>query len=155
MIQSLLNLILKEATFGQLQLGIVFIRFLLGIIMMLHGIPKVMGGVPKWQWLGNTMQNFGIYFWPVAWGLLAACVETFGGFAFAIGMGTRLFAFLLALQMLVALIYHLSKGDDFTSYSHALSLLIVFIGFVAIGGGYYSVDSYLRKNLISSRSYDQ
>ena len=148
MIQSLMNFFLKEATFTQLNFGIAILRVGLGIIMMIHGIPKIMGGVPKWQWLGNTMNNFGIYFWPIAWGLLAASVETFGGFAFAIGLGTRFIALLLSLQMLVALVYHLSKGDDFTTYSHALSLLIVFIGFVAIGGGYYSVDSYLRKNLI-------
>ena len=148
MIQSLMSLFVKEATFTQVNFGIAIVRVGLGIIMMIHGIPKIMGGVPKWQWLGNTMNNFGIYFWPIAWGLLAASVETFGGFSFAIGLGTRFIALLLSLQMLVALVYHLSKGDDFTTYSHALSLMIVFIGFVAIGGGYYSVDSYLRKNLI-------
>ncbi|OGB97202.1 hypothetical protein A3F06_02325 [candidate division TM6 bacterium RIFCSPHIGHO2_12_FULL_36_22] len=125
-------------------LGITIIRIGLGIIFIRHGFPKIMKGVPEWQWLGEQMGNLGIHFLPVFWGFMAACTESFGGIALVIGFCTRFFALLLAFVMLVAIVMHITKGDPWGYVSHPLSLIVVFIGLAVAGGGLFAVDNWLK-----------
>ncbi len=121
--------------------GLLIIRLGLGIAMMLHGWPKITGGMALWGQLGLAMGNFGITFAPVAWGLAAACTEFFGGLLLAIGLCFRLSAFILVIQMTVATVFHVSAGDGFPVFSHALELGLVFLGLLFTGPGQYSLDS--------------
>lgn len=124
-----------------LDFGLLFMRIGLGIIFMAHGLPKLTGGMQSWHWLGSQMALFGIQFFPVLWGFLAAFVEFFGGILLILGIGMRYTAFLLLCVMLVATAYHINKGDAFSVYSHPLSLAIVFIGFLFTGPGVYTISS--------------
>jgi putative oxidoreductase len=115
-------------TNGLYDSGLLIIRVGLGIIFVIHGYPKIVGGPQSWLWLGSNMENLGIYSAPLLWGFIAACTEFFGGILLITGFFTRIVCFFLVFQMLVALLYHLNKGDGFMIYSHPLSLMIVFIG---------------------------
>ncbi len=122
------------------QWGLCIIRIGIGALMVGHGFPKIIGGVSKWEWLGQTMGNLGIHFWPVLWGFMAACTEFFGGFSLILGLGTRIACIPLTFTMIVAFIMHLANNDSFSVYSHALTLIVIFIGLFVIGSGTHSLD---------------
>lgn len=124
-----------------LHLGWLILRFGIGISIFLHGLPKITGGVETWSMIGSTMSNFGINFGHTFWGFLAAFAESVGGILFALGLFFRPAALMLAGTMFVALFTHLSSGDNFMVYGHALDLLIVFAGSILIGSGKYSIDT--------------
>ena|SRR3990167_5034708 len=124
-------------------LGLLVLRVGIGLIFIMHGYPKLMGGQEKWLWLGNQMVYLGITFAPTVWGFLAAAAECIGGGMLVLGLGTRLAAFLMACVMIVAIVMHITIGDLFTVYSHPLAILIVFVSLFISGAGAYSVDNVL------------
>lgn len=129
-----------------MDLGLLILRLGIGISMFMHGLPKLTGGVDVWTGLGSTMSVVGINFAPAFWGFMAAFSEAIGGLLFAIGFLHRPAALLLIGTMSVALFMHVSNGDDFSKYSHAMELLIVFVATFVSGPGKYSVDAkYLRR----------
>ena len=130
-----------------LQLGWLSLRAGIGISIMLHGIPKLTGGVETWTYIGGSMSIFGITFAPAFWGFLAAVAEAIGGALFALGLLFRPAALMLTGTMVVALATHLAAGDNFMVFGHALDLLIVFVGAVLIGAGKYSLDAKLLPKL--------
>lgn len=140
---NILNYIFEQPSSNSINLALTFMRIGIGIIMILHGWPKITGGIETWKFLGSAMGNLGIHFLPVMWGFLAACTEFFGGIALTLGLGTRIAAIFLTIMMLVALVMHIKKGDPFTIYSHALALIVIFITFTFIGSGKYSLDNYI------------
>lgn len=127
-----------------LEIGFTFIRVAIGCICVLHGWGKLVGGYDSWQWMGSQMANLGITFWPTFWGFLAMVAELGGGICLVLGLGTRLASAALAFTMLVAMLYHITKGDTFNNiWSHAFALFVIFIGFCITGSGVYSLDEYL------------
>ncbi|WP_353181454.1 DoxX family protein [Parapedobacter lycopersici] len=120
--------------------GLLLIRLGLGIMFIVHGYPKLMGGPAYWEGVGQAMQHIGIHFLPVVWGLLAAIVETGGGICLIIGLFFRPAAILLAFTMLMATLHHLKSGDGLMTASHAIEMGIVFLGLAFVGPGKYSVD---------------
>ncbi len=120
--------------------GLLIIRAGLGIMFIYHGYPKLMGGVQSWEGLGQATKYAGIHFWPVVWGLLAALTEVFGGFLLIIGLAFRPACILLVINLIVATLSHIGKGDGLTGASHAIEDAIVFAGLLFIGPGKYSVD---------------
>ncbi|MXV13990.1 DoxX family protein [Hufsiella ginkgonis] len=120
--------------------GILLIRVGLGIMFIIHGLPKLQGGPEMWAKIGLSMKNLHITFFPVVWGFLAAATETFGGVLFLLGLVFRPVCILLAFTMLVAVLNHLSQGQGISGASHAIEDGIVFLGFLFIGPGKYSID---------------
>ena len=127
-----------------LEIGYTFIRVAVGLIFMVHGWGKLSGGIATWQWMGSQMAHFGITFWPTVWGFLGMLAELGGGFCLVLGLGTRFAAAALVFMMTVALSYHITKGDTFNDvWSHAFTMLFIFIGLCIAGSGSYSLDHYL------------
>ena len=124
-------------------LGILILRLGIGTLFIMHGYPKIMGGIEKWTWLGSQLHYFGITFAPVFFGLAASLAEFCGGIALVLGLGTRIAAFFMADVMVVAITMHLKTGDAFTVYSHPMALLTVFISLLIMGAGRYSLDHRL------------
>jgi putative oxidoreductase len=120
--------------------GLLIIRLGLGAMFILHGYPKLLGGPDSWTSIGGAMQNIGIKFFPIFWGLMAALTETLGGFLLIIGLAFRPACLLLFFTMGIATLMHFSKGDDINVASHAIEAGIVFLGLMFIGPGKYSVD---------------
>lgn len=128
-------------------LGILILRIGIGFMFINHGWPKISGGVETWKGLGMTMDNFGISFLPEAWGFLSAIAEFGGGILFAVGLFFRPVALMMALNMAVAVSFHLmSQGQTFMQASQPIELLIIFVSAFFIGPGKLSLD-----NLFSSK----
>lgn len=120
--------------------GLLIMRAGLGVMMMLHGYPKLLGGPEKWEAVGSSMKHLGITFAPAVWGLLAAATETFGGFLILIGLAFRPVSLLLTFTMIVAALTHLKTSANYMDASHAIEVGLVFFGLAFIGPGRFSVD---------------
>ena len=125
-------------------IGLLVLRIGIGLMFMVHGAPKLLGGVEKWGQLGAAMAALGIEFAPAFWGFMAAISEFFGGVCLILGVVFRPACILLTITMLVAAISHLSRGDGLGGASHAIELGIVFLSLILIGAGKYSLDEKLR-----------
>ena len=115
-------------------------RIGLGIMMMLHGYPKLLAGAEKWEAVGSSMKYLGITFAPTLWGLLAATTETFGGFLIVIGLAFRPVCILLTFTMVVAATMYLKSSANYMDASQAIEVGFVFFGLIFIGPGKYSID---------------
>jgi len=124
-----------------MNISLLVLRVGIGIVMMIHGIPKLMAGPDLWEKLGMAMGAFGINFAPTFWGFMAGFSEGIGGLFLILGLGVRVFAALLSFTMIVAVMMHFGKGDSFQVYSHALSLAIVFLSLLVSGGGCCSIGA--------------
>ena len=124
-------------------LGLLLLRVGLSVMFMLHGYPKLMGGPAAWAGIGGVMGTVGLSFAPAFWGLLAALAEFGGGLLLGLGLGFRLACFGLLVTMAMATVMHLSKGEGFSAYSHALESAFVFLGLLLAGPGRYSLDKRL------------
>jgi putative oxidoreductase len=121
--------------------GLLIMRVGLGIMMMIHGLPKLMGGPKAWAAVGSAMGNLGIPFYPKFWGFMAAVTETVGGILLSIGIFYRPVCLLLMFVMIVATLKHYRSGDRFMDKtSRPLELAFAFFGMAFVGPGRFSVD---------------
>jgi putative oxidoreductase len=109
-------------------------------MMMMHGYPKLSGGVEKWTKLGTSIEVIGIHFVPIFWGFMAAITESVGGLFMLLGLFFRPTMFFLLFTMIVATAKHLSGGDTIMDASHAIELGVLFLSLFIIGPGKYSID---------------
>lgn len=112
----------------------------LGIMMIIHGLPKITGGPATWEKLGHSMSTLHINFVPTFWGFMCAITETVGGLFCILGLWFRLVALLMVFNFIVAAAHHFAAGDGVKGASHALELVFAFSGLVFLGPGLYSVD---------------
>jgi putative oxidoreductase len=121
----------------QIATGLLILRIGIGIAFMVHGFPKLfMGGALG---LSKGLAATGIPGGVVA-AYLAALAEFFGGMALVAGLLFRPTTMVLGFTMLVALIFHLRRGDSFIAYSHAIESGILFVALTITGPGRFSVD---------------
>ena len=132
------------ALFSQLgnykNFGLLIMRVGLGVMMFAHGLPKLTGGIPKWESLGNNMAHLHIHFLPVAWGFMSAVTETIGGLLCVLGLWFRLISLLMVFNFTVAIISLFAGGGNIHDASEAIELAVVFAGLLFLGAGSYSVD---------------
>ena len=121
-------------------LGLLIIRIGLGAMFIYHGVPKLAGGPEHWEKIGSAMKAVGIGFAPAFWGFMAAATETFGGLLLVIGLAFRPVCVLLVINLMVAALMHLGKGDGLQGAAHAIEDAIMFLGLLFIGPGVYSID---------------
>ena len=63
-----------------IDIALLILRVGIGIMFILHGYPKMMGGMEKWILLGSYgMSSLGIDYFPAFWGFMSAFSEFFGG----------------------------------------------------------------------------
>jgi putative oxidoreductase len=123
-----------------IDLGLLLLRLGFGIAFIFHGYPKLfMGGAAG---LAKGLAAAGIPGGVLA-AYLAGMAEFFGGIALILGIFFRPATLVMAFTMLIALIYHLSKGDSFVKYSHALESGILFLALIFTGPGRFSFDKKL------------
>lgn len=122
------------------------VRVVFGVIMILHGWPKLMvAGVDRVG--ANFVNNYGLPSWFAYFAIL---FEVFGGAALVFGLFTRFFGAALAIELLIAMFAaHFAKGFSVGGGGYEY---VMFLGFVAFfiairGGGQYSVDAKLGKEL--------
>ena len=125
-------------------IGLLILRIGLGVMFLIHGGPKLFGGPEKWGKIGMAMANLGIGFMPTFWGFMAAISEFFGGICLILGLFFRPACILLTLTMIVAALSHFGRGEGLGGASHAIEVGIVFLSFILIGAGKYSLDETLN-----------
>jgi putative oxidoreductase len=129
------------------ELSFALLRVVTGIILFVHGWGKVTGaglnGVAGY--MGKIGLQPGIVF-----ASSAMFLETIGAICLAVGLFTRFFAAALAIELLIALVtVHLAKGFGVGGggYEYVLLLGIVCFAIALRGGGPYSVDAKIGKEL--------
>ena len=125
--------------------GLLLLRVGIGIMFMIHGYPKLIGGPEVWAKIGGVLSTLGIGFAPTLMGFMAAISEFIGGLLLILGLFTRPACFFLFSTMVVATSMHINNGDSFGRYSHALEAVILFLSFIFIGPGEISLDEKFSK----------
>lgn len=121
-------------------IGLLFLRVGIGVMMIFHGWPKLAGGLPGWEKLGGAIGVLGIHFLPWLWGFLSAMTETVGGLLLVLGAAFRPAALLLTFNFIVATTMVYKTKGDFLDWSRPAEMLILFFSLIFIGAGKYSVD---------------
>jgi putative oxidoreductase len=123
------------------------VRVVIGYIMFMHGSAKVIG--PGFAGVGGMMAKNNL----VPGGAFAGAamfLETVGAVCIIVGLFTRFFAAALAIEMGIAfLVVHMSKGfaAGQGGFEYVLLLGIVLFAIAIRGGGPYSVDRMMGKEL--------
>lgn len=132
------------ALFSQLgnyrNFGLLVLRVGLGVMMFMHGLPKLTGGPEKWESLGQNMGQLHIHFMPVIWGFMSAVTESIGGIFLVLGLWFRLICVLMVINFIVAILTLFASGKGLMGASEAIELAFVFFGLIFLGAGTLSVD---------------
>lgn len=129
------------------------LRAAFGLTIVTHGVPKLLGmshGSMADPMAGsiNLMTNvLNLPFAPQL-AMFVALLETFGGLAVAAGLGTRLFAPMLAVQMIFISV---ALGPTYPWIDRGIEYPLI-LGFIALlislhGGGAWSVDRRIGREL--------
>jgi putative oxidoreductase len=124
-----------------------FVRIVVGIMFLMHVSTKFKLGADAVA--ANVFAKNGLE--PaMIWAYVVMFIELVGGVCLIIGLFTRFVAAVLAIEMLIALVFvHLPKGYAAGGGGYEYVLLIGAVCFaIAIrGGGPYSIDRFLGKEL--------
>ena len=132
-------------------LGYPVIRFFTGLFLMPHGAQKLFG-LFGGGGLSGTAGFFGkIRLEPAMFlATLVAGIEFFGGPLLAIGLFTRLAGAAITIELLVAaFVVHLPNCFFWTKggYEYPLLWALIAFGIFLRGGGNFSVDAKIGKEL--------
>jgi putative oxidoreductase len=123
------------------------VRIVVGIMFLMHVSTKFKLGADAVA--ANVFAKNGIE--PsLMWAYVIMFIESVGGICLIIGLFTRFVAAALAIEMLVALLFvHLAKGyaAGGGGYEYVLLIGAVCFLFAIRGGGPYSVDRFIGKEL--------
>jgi len=134
-------------------LGLFLIRLVLAAVFIFHGGQKLFGLFEGHGLQATTkfMESLNIPV-PMVSAVVVGIVEFFGGIALALGLLTRLFAFMIAIDMTVAILkvhhvaFGLPAGMEFT-----LMLGVTALGLALIGPGRASLDhAIFRKRAVAA-----
>ncbi len=120
--------------------GILMLRLGIGVMIFLHGLPKILGGPELWTKVGSSVGYFGIDFAHVFWGLMAGLAETLGGVLIFFGFLTRPAAFFVLMVMVVAAAKGFFMGGGFPVISHPVEMGITMLAIIITGPGKFSLD---------------
>jgi len=126
------------------------VRVTAGLLLVPHGAQKLFGAFGGYG-IDATGQFFAAKLGlPASFALLAGLIEFVGGILLAIGLLTRPVAALVFGVMAVAvLLVHLPAGFFWTAggFEYPLMWGLVALAFVFRGGGRYSVDALIGREL--------
>lgn len=130
------------------------VRLVLGVVFFIHGAQKMLGWFGGYGFAGTMgffTQQLHI---PAVFAFLAICAEFFGGLGLLVGLLSRVAAFGILCNMVVAVLtVHIhngffmnwtgqQKGEGYEYHLLALALLLVVI---VRGAGAFSIDGALSR----------
>jgi len=133
---------------------IALVRLVIGVVFFMHGAQKMLA------WFGGygfhaTMRFFTVQMGiPAVFAILAIAAEFFGGIGLIVGFLTRIAAFSIAVDMLVAVLlvharngifmnwYGNQKGEGYEYHLLAIAICVLLM---VKGAGALSVDRALTK----------
>jgi uncharacterized membrane protein YphA (DoxX/SURF4 family) len=96
--------------------GLTFLRVSMGVIMMMHGMMKILGGRVFLENLGGLPPFIPDIGWlKFGLGTIAMLIELVGGLLIVIGFKVRCASVLMVLVMLVAFTYHIQNIHDIST----------------------------------------
>jgi putative oxidoreductase len=132
---------------SMLPVAVTLVRVIVGIMFLMHVSVKFKLGADAVA--ANVFAKNGLE--PaLILAYITMFLETVGGICLIAGLFTRFFAAALAIEMLIALLFvHLPKGyaAGGGGYEYVLLIGAVCFVFAIRGGGLYSVDHYIGKEL--------
>ena len=128
------------------QLGLTLIRISIGTMFLLFGYNKLLSGATNLTQIGSAMSYFGITRGYLLWGYAAALTEFCGGIAYILGFYTRIVSLPLIWLLIVALKFHLHRGDAITIWAFPAICLCLIVGFFISGSGIYSIDYLMNRS---------
>ena len=130
---------------GSVSAGLLLVRLVLGAVFIAHGTQKLwIDGLAATQ---DGFAGMGVPFPEIA-AIVVIAVEIGGGALLVLGLGTRIVAALLAVNMGVALVLvHLAAGFFAADggYEFVLTLGVVALALVLTGPGRIAVDAAFRR----------
>jgi len=143
---------LRKLTSTENSTAITILRLVLGVVFFAHGAQKMLGWFGGYGFTGTMGFFTGVMHIPALFAFLAIAAEFFGGLGLIFGFLTRIAAFGIAVNMLVAIamVHHqfgffmnwtgAQKGEGVEYHLLTLALTI----FLMIkGAGAFSIDSVL------------
>jgi putative oxidoreductase len=116
-------------------IGALLMRLILGVSIAVHGYQKVLP-ISALHHYAHYVTTLGLPYWL---GYVSAYTEFVGGILLVLGLFTRLIAFLIGLNMLVAFatvgIHH-----DFDFYGYILALAVLAVMLLFSGAGAMALD---------------
>ncbi len=123
-------------------LGITLFRLAVGTVFLAHGGQKLF--VYHFAGVAQFFAHAGIPL-PTLSAVVVTLVEFFGGLALIFGLGTRIAAALLAIDMIGAIVLVHAKHGFFlpTGFEYAFTMLLANIGLILTGPGALAFDNFL------------
>ena len=127
----------------------VILRFVLGVVFFAHGAQKMLGWFGGYGFAGTMAYFTGAAHIPAVFAFLAIAAEFFGGIGLMFGFLTRIAAFGISVNMLVAIAtVHRAVGffmnwggtQKGEGFEYHLLVLAMTAFLIIRGGGAYSLD---------------
>jgi putative oxidoreductase len=143
---------LRKLTQTDNSAGTTIIRVLLGVVFFAHGAQKMLGWFGGYGFSGTMGFFTGGLHIPAVFAFLAIAAEFFGGLGLIFGALTRVAAFGIAVNMLVAIAMVHSRFGFFMNWSgnqkgegfeYHLLALVISVFLMLEGAGALSVDRKL------------
>lgn len=113
------------------------------LLFYLHGLNKLKNPEPFVNFVSNV---FSFLPFPEVFAWFAILAESIIALSFALGLFTRISAYILTVNFLAALYYHIQiASDSILDYEKALLYFVIFLSFSLIGPAGYSIDRNLLK----------
>jgi len=132
------------------------LRVVLGIVFFAHGSQKMLGWFGGYGFTGTMGFFTGSMHIPAFFAFLAIAAEFFGGLGLILGLLTRVAAFGIAVNMLVAIVMVHSQFGFFANwmgtqkgegYEYHLLVLAICTALMIKGGGAASADRALAARI--------
>ena len=143
---------LRKLTITENTTAIAILRLTLGVLFFAHGAQKMLGWFGGYGFTGTMGFFTGAMHIPAPFAVLAIAAEFFGGIGLLLGLFTRVAAFGIAVNMLVAVVMVHSQFGLFANWSgtqkgegieYHLLVLAITTFLMIEGGGAFSVDRKL------------
>lgn len=112
-------------------------RIILGILIAVHGIPKIKNIKGTAEWMSSNGFKPGIF-----WSIIVSVLESFGGFFLIFGFLTQYIALLLSIQFIVIIIWKILKHQSFSSLEIDLLVLVICLILLFNGSKALSIDQF-------------
>ncbi len=129
-------------------LGLLWLRMLVGISIATHGFAKIFGGQMDGFAEGVAQMGFPL---PVVSAWAAALSEFVGGICLAAGVGVRIAALFVFCTMSVALVIH-HRQDPFNVKELAYLYWAASGTLIMLGGGRFTLTSLFQKKPVYSHN---
>ena len=121
------------------------IRLTVGLMILPHGIPKLMAGVAATAAMALAKRGIEPAE-PLA--ILIILLETLGGLCIALGLFTRFFAAAITIEMaVIAYAYFPKFGWTGPGYEYPLMWCLIMFAIALRGGGPWSLDRKIGRQL--------